>query len=305
MKITKYLLRRNGINFIICSLIIINIVTVVIVSIGKFDEINLSDVIIGSISILVTLILGISTIIQSEHMANDTKTELNMEIKDRMPYLLFDDVHKTDYSNTAERKYTKLKGTLDVFPDYQDNCNDKRMYLRFYSGNPPKVEIEFEIKNVSNTLLSEMDIFYVSNPGTENEQWIPNCYIGPVEQFVKQCYEMEDREFIALANELKENGIEQLYESTLTNIEPNKSVRCHFAFEPERIRYSNWKEFGNVYKLSLGFKMTSIYGDTYKQIISLLIEKKQYMEFLKDKMRNPQYIYRIDSVKSQIFIEER
>lgn len=103
---------------------------------------------------------------------------------------------------------------------------------------------------------------------------------------------------------LKENGIEQLYESTLTNIEPNKSILCHFSFEPERIRYHNWQELGNVYKLTLGFKMTSIYGDTYKQIMSVLIEKKQYMEFLKEIMRNPQYIYRIDSVKSQIFIEE-
>lgn len=49
-----------------------------------------------------------------------------------------------------------------------------------------------------------------------------------------------------MANKLKENGIEQLYDTTLTNIEPNKSVLSHFFFEPERIEHSNWKDFGNV-----------------------------------------------------------
>lgn len=263
------------------------------------------------ISVIVTLILGVSTIIQSERMANDTKRELDMAINDRTPCLVFDDVHGTNYINTKEIKYTKPNFNFDFIPGYEDKDDDIRIYLAFYKNkdNSTKVNMEFKVKNITNTILSEVNIYYVSNYGNKNECWIQNCYKGGLERLIEWYDEDNDEKYKEFVIEAKENGVERLYkyEKSLSNIEPNKSYLCHFAFEESKIIYDNWRDHSKIYELAIGFEMISIYGVKYKQVVKVLLEQVRGQEFIKHKFGQPenQYIYRIIGTSSSNFFVDQ
>lgn len=278
-------------------LIIMNLIALISVFLFKEEH----DI----ISVIVTLILGISTIIQSERMANDTKKELDMEIKDRMPCLSFEDIHENEFNSNEEVEYFEPNFSIYFAPGYEDNQEDKRMYLAFYKNNDnsTRAEMEFKIKNISSTILSEINIFYVNNYETEYENWIPNCYTGVLKKIINNYNKMDDEDHKKFIEIVKANGTEHLYEyeKTLTNIEPNKSYLCHFAFEPENITYDDWIDGSGIYNLTLGFEMVSIYGDKYRQVVKVVLEQRKGMRFNTPipGRADVQYIYRIGGVKSK------
>jgi len=260
----KYIKKNLGVfNFgviaICVFLLLVNVASIVGAFVLK-QTIEIADV----MSIVVTIILGISTIVQAAQEEKIGKISIDLDIKNNTPYFsiapIVEDVteiHNYHYSENDMEKSMSIvdmgegkKGQLVINDPLFERKNETILCSFIPKGNDENelvCKMSIRVKNISNTLISKIDLCTGLDPIL-----CANKYEAPIISFMELWKDSKEASYAA-ANI---DSMKKIYNNSYTNFERDESIVCHLEFPIDK--FENAEEIKQKLKLDVSKDAASI-----------------------------------------------
>lgn len=239
-----------GVIIICVFLLLINIASIVSAIVLK-QSIDFNDV----MSVVVTIILGISTIVQAAQEEKIGKISIDLDIKNNTPYFaiapIVEDVtqiHDYEYCENDMEKSTTIvdmgegKQCQLIINDPLFERKNETILCSFLSKGKDKNEwvcrMSIRVKNISNTLISKIELCTDTDPVLRT-----NEYKAPMISFMELWDESKEASYAA-ANI---DSMKKIYNNKYTNFKSDESIVCHLELPIDK--FENAEEIEQKLKL--------------------------------------------------------
>ena len=253
--------RQTKIIIALCFIVLAaNLVSVIYSSICNLP-INSIDV----LSILVTIILGVSTIIQAEQENKKMDYQNKLQIQNNMPYLQVEGMERyriVDKGWTYKDVQAIDKGIVD---DPLRIKEDKIFMLSVDKG--VGFNIDFNIQNISDSLIS-----YIKVGGIKDNNFYENEYKNGVQRCIDDANKYPELQ--KTIESLKKQSYEKLFTNDITNINRNekKDVSVTVKFDQFKNNVHDIiveEKVPDALIFNIRFYIYSVVGIWYQQDVEL------------------------------------
>ena len=233
-----------------CMLLLIANIISIIYAVNANQTLDTSDV----ISVVVTIILGMSTIVQAAQEEKIGRISVDLDVKNNTPYFsivpVVEDVTKINDYYFHENDMEKASDIVDmgdgrelrlVINDPIFERNTETILCSFVKNEKTSewvCRMSIRVKNISSTLISKIEL-YTGNEFDLHE----NTYVNPRISFMELRLEAEKSEYVKSNVE----STRMIYNNSYTNFEAEDSIVCHLELSIDT--FENAEEIKN--KLAL------------------------------------------------------
>lgn len=250
-KTVKSLGAFNAVIIVACMLLLVANIISIIYAVNVNQSLDTSDV----ISVVVTIILGVSTIVQAAQEEKMGRISVDLDVKNNTPYFaivpVVEDPAKINDYLYHENDMEKAND-VSILPDGTEAhliINDPiferntETILCTFIKNKKKSEwicrMAIRVKNISSTLISKIELCTKSGSAGMCE----NTYVNPRIPFMELWLGSDQSEYAKSNLE----SMRMIYNNSYTNFEAEESIVCHLELPIDR--FINAEEIKNKLEL--------------------------------------------------------